>query len=223
MKERPILWSAPLVRAHLNTKPGTYPGEPIDPAWPAKWQTRRVMKKQPRATVVLDKATAVATFAGPRGERIDLRCPYGMPGDLLYGRETWSTYPSLDNDKPSEIVSEAGRVWYRADGGALLQPYGVPPTLEPRAKCHGKWRTSIHMPKDFARIWHEIVGVRIERLDAISVEDIAGEGAVTARQAKSSPELARHAWPELWIDVYGEESWNENPWLWVLDLRRIER
>lgn len=205
MKERPILFSAPMVRAILEGK---------------KTQTRRIVKSPAKnmqaagMQVIKYRAPGdpwykdcVWSMRGPSGvwgdythERFMGMCPYGRPGDHLWVKETHG---------PS-----AGGLVYRADESVAC-PDG------------GKWRPSIHMPRWASRITLEITGVRVERAQDISVSDIAAEGLDVAPtcQPNVSPEsweaMARQKWGALWSSINGPDSWAANPWVWVIEFRRV--
>ncbi|MBM6605657.1 hypothetical protein JTF19_05685 [Enterobacteriaceae bacterium RIT814] len=125
--------------------------------------------------------------------------PFGKPGDRLWVRETYSAVP--DHDEPVGCSA----LLYAADGGG---PYG-------------KWTPSIHMPRWASRILLEITGVRVERLQAITLGDICKEfgcGLYDFRPAT----YGFQAWEELWKSIYGDDGWQANPWVWVIEFKRIE-
>jgi len=213
MKERPILFSAPMVRALLG---GT------------KTQTRRIVKTE----VALGRE---ALFA-PRGsnkhaptfllpDAADLAvgyCPYGRPGDLLWVRETFSPVP---------MVWTEGGVDHRSDFAYLATGDII--------GCH-KWRPSVHMPRSASRITLEITGVRVERLQDISEADALAEGvfkkigsspggemdivetATGSTLYYAAPTQAREEFRHLWGQINGHDSWTENPWVWIVEFRRIK-
>lgn len=207
MKERPILFNGAMVRALLA---GT------------KTQTRRVVKPQPRRVdggVPFGDAPAWA-HAEPGSAM--MRCPYGKPGDWLWVKETWRTARSLDNKSPNamgEMCIDAGyrKPWaplaYEADGHRNTEWRGfeMAGDAEP-----GKTRVSIHMPRWASRITLEITSVRVERLQDISEADAIAEGVYTD---PASP--AYDAYAQLWDEINGPGSWAANPWVWVLEFRRL--
>jgi len=163
-----------------------------------KTQTRRVVKKSEcwpisavRATMLESRGSAMAVDAQSRTYGPEIKCPYGQPGDRLWVRETW-------HDASSALHSCA---LYRADGGEI---YG------------GKWAPSIHMPRWASRITLEITSVRVERLQDISEADAIAEGVYTD---PASP--AYDAYAQLWDEINGPGSWAANPWVWVLEFRRL--
>lgn len=150
MKEHPILFSGPMVRAILDDK---------------KTQTRRLMKPQPAyvwgwGVTRSDPEHFSAHVRYPGGHQPDpwVRCPYGKAGDRLWVRETWTPR------KEGETELHYAPALYRADMGDVK----MFPT--------GRWRPSIHMPRWASRLTLENAGVRVERLQDISDADILAEG-----------------------------------------------
>lgn len=163
-----------------------------------KTQTRRVIKNIPHdaAHIWHDGGEWIVENAPGQCWNKKTACPYGQPGDRLWVRETWQ----LDE-------SETGYV-YRADiEGFLDQAFG-PPT----------WRPSIFMPRAASRILLEIVSVRAERLQDISEEDAKSEGV---RPFMGSPLPYKAAFCTLWQHINGPESWAANPWVWVVEFKKI--
>ena len=204
-RERPILFSAPMVRAILA---GT------------KTQTRRVLKAEPPpgAERVIrpfrDERLQWAATDPHDMEQGQLvlgeapRCPYGQPGDRLWVRETWAR----NEDQLSETRMDTSLV-YRADG-------------ETRAQDNGTdlpWRPSIHMPRAASRITLEITGVRVERLQEISVEDCIAEGMQSRMREHDAACDLRDQYRDLWEQINGPGSWAANPFVWVIEFRKLER
>jgi hypothetical protein len=215
MKERGILFSAPMVRALLA---GT------------KTQTRRIVKPQPSLHHYLQPMWGTSPPPNPVefGEKWLWReagpdypddasdnrhCPYGVPGDRLWVRETWAAQHDFDSFKPSEINWDA-RWHYLAteERGGLL------------------WRTPIHMPRWASRITLEVTGVRVERVQDISEEDAKAEGVTLGELvdvlANGEPSKAvyfdaRTAYAHLWCAINGADSWKANPWVWAISFRRV--
>jgi hypothetical protein len=139
-----------------------------------------------------------------------INCPYGKPGDLLWVRESVMPYqPGRPFIYRTEVTDE------QIKSGAF------------------KFKPSIHMPKTAARIWLEVTGVRVERLQEISEQDAKAEGIEYKTIEGGFPDWAyknyinggfQHLFPKesftsLWIKINGEESWNQNPWVWVLNFK----
>ena len=209
IKERPILFSAPMVRAILEGR---------------KTVTRRVMKVQP----VLNGGFWEVYGAGwgkgitsvpvMPGHSLSSNCPYGRIGERLWVREAWQADAQVNAIAPREL-SHGEPIQYPADGA--LRQTGCS-MITP-----GKTRPSIHMPRWVSRILLEITDVRVERLQAISRSDIRAEGL------ECSPELASDdvspnyrdwypaAWQDLWESINGADSWNNNPWVWVVEFKQV--
>ncbi len=209
MKERPILFSAPMVRAILSGQ---------------KTQTRRVVKPQPEWT---DPSTAWLNGDGhsgpgwyahnadyPEEGSLFYRCPYGQPGDRLWVRETFQRF------------SDDGEIMYRAD------PVSFQAMNE--LKCdecqEARWRPSIHMPRWASRILLEVASVRVERLNEISEADAIAEGVQPTgggrywlgAEGLTPRGAARDAYRDLWESINGAGAWDKNPWVWVVEFKRIE-
>ena len=201
MKERPILFNAQMVRALLDG---------------SKTQTRRIMKPAPPSDV-----RDFSTFHNPKGDGLahfgfdpDLRelqswfavCPYGQPGDRLWVRETWQ---AACGDKRAARIVESPR----PDLG----------WIEYAATCEDpppRWRPSIFMFRWASRITLEIVSVRVERLQDISRGDAMGEGCPFPNMAQGDD--PRQWYADLWEQINGLGSWALNPWVWVVEFKRIE-
>ena len=126
------------------------------------------------------------------------KAPLGKPGDRIYVRETFSQHP------------EWGQLAFRADGEEFEDADGW--LWEP------KWMPSIHMPKDLARIWLEITGVRVERIQEIIPDDCIAEGAWPVEQRElGRGHEAVSAFRELWESTGGD--WDANPWVWAIDFK----
>ena len=201
MKERPILFSAPMVRAILAGQ---------------KTQTRRAAKpvRHPDLGNTYDPGALVLEYEPQHV--IDRACPYGQPGDRLWVRETWM---DLSGTGIELITGSRSRYAYRADTPA--GSYG-----DETSKEYGlKWRPSIYMPRAASRIKLEVVHVRVERLQDISEADAIAEGAPGGHgsipgylYAATPHEHYRH----IWESINGAGSWGKNPWVWVVEFKRIE-
>lgn len=204
MRERPILFSGPMVRAILA---GT------------KTQTRRALKVQPPAsTVTIDlwhhPDPRPHFWACDGGSLLDWAypCPYGQPGDRLWVRETWNRFEP----------------WSGFHYAADYEAFGIGPDDDPdHIPDHEvRWRPSIHMPRAACRIVLEITRVRVERLQDISADDAWAEGVQdwmgveTPWKGVLAPTEV-HAFASLWESVNGAGSWAANPWVWVVEFRRV--
>jgi hypothetical protein len=197
MKEKPIVFSTPMVHALLNTRAGVWPAEPIDSGKPFKWQTRRVVKPQPDT----DKEGTINIkgfwIIPERDRNLDI-FPYHV-GDILWVRETWA---GIDE----------GYV-YRADGKKRELDLDGSIMWEVE-----KWRQSIFMPREASRILLEVKGVRIERVQDISEYDAWAEGIFS----KYGHESVFH-FMNLWDSINAKRgySWESNPWVYVCEFMRV--
>lgn len=214
MTARPIIFSAPMIRALLA-------GE--------KTQTRRIVKPQPpRDHSPLVVGRFCPTVIDRWGEELPgdevfgvttedgewcTRCPYGQPGDLLWVRETWGAWPHMMGGIQLDSLR------YRADG-EYQDEHG--------AWC---WRPSIHMPRWASRLTLRITDVRVQRLQDISTEEAFAEGieridaycgAIQLPHGKSYS-TARGAFRSLWTTIHGPDSWSANPWVWALTFEVIRK
>lgn len=205
MKERPILFSGPMVRALLDG---------------SKKQTRRVVKPQPDTAHDGEPywfiggyrvwgyrpAPAVPLRAGGN----PLPCPYGQRGDRLWVRESFA-HMYRDNAQPEKRAPED--VAYMADN------------LTPDPYVYGSWKPSIHMPRWASRITLEITSVRVERLQDISADDARAEGCpdrhIPGAEQASVDLLAKLWYHDLWEQINGPDSWAANPWVWAIEFRRL--
>ncbi|HEL4464975.1 TPA: morphogenetic protein [Klebsiella pneumoniae] len=192
MSERGMIFNAEMVRALLDGR---------------KTQTRRPVKFP-----VLDKnlgcELAGNELAGELSAGNYLNSAFGKPGDRIWVRETWARY---------NIDQNSHDIAYRA----------TTPADWPE---EGRWRPSIHMPRWASRILLEITDVRVERLNAISQENAQAEGMELTgwRPTYSDPDSGGEVmtpydnFAELWSSIYGDESWKANPWVWVIEFKRVE-
>ncbi|CAB4136983.1 hypothetical protein UFOVP315_26 [uncultured Caudovirales phage] len=179
MKERPILFSAPMVRAILEGR---------------KTQTRRVVKRLNPEHPVL------------AGEAILRMCPYGQPGDRLWVRETFAYAHNDDGvpQSPERFLYAATENW------------------------EGRSVPSIHMPRRASRITLEIVAVRVERLNQMQAHDAMREGIVWNKTCgytadgifgdRGNPVTTFYY---LWEQLNGLGSWQTNPWVWVIEFKKL--
>jgi hypothetical protein len=218
MKERPILFSASMVRARLEGH---------------KTVTRRVVKFN------------VAGRIGPLSNQWHVDdpgatavCPYGQPGDLLWVKETFYAIGEVPGPPGS------GQCWvhYRADSSNNLGDHDH--------QWRGPWTSPLFMRRRHSRITLEVINVRVERLQSITSADILAEGvripvdAATGnilldistkygpahflghdwRTAMRDTDMLLHAlWAALWVSINGIDSWNANPWVWVIEFKRVEQ
>lgn len=213
MKERPILFSGPMVRAILEGR---------------KTQTRRAAKEFAGRD---DLDAILGRFPNQRG------CPHGEPGDRLWVREAFRLTSDFDGDSPTRVGERCLDAGYRApwapvryevDGAERDWRWvGTPPGHEVTA---GRARASMHMPRWASRITLEITGVRAERLQSISESDARAEGVTIEDHhmrgycggAFRPPSI--RAFHDLWdsLNAARGHGWDANPWVWVIEFRRID-
>ena len=218
MKERPIIFSAPMVRAVLEDR---------------KTQTRRIMKPQPcfipgpvkPLDIVHEKITGWEWgWRASKHDRFRFNkkhdfqspdryndffksfCPFGQPGDLLWLKESWQVWKEFDHLPPSEIPQDAD-ILYLAD--------------RPNMPWDSRRRSPLHMPRHASRITLRITSVRVEPLQDMRLQDYEAEGIVPKDKNYSTDEAIK-AFAELWESLHGPGSWDADPWVWVIEFERVE-
>ncbi len=221
IKERPILFSATMVRAILEGR---------------KTVTRRAVKIQPRSRADIGSYGKGQPFIrNPDATKRNPGCPYGRPGDRMWVRETlhydceYGHYFAAGGRYGEEVYlcslfdNEGEQTGPSFDG--LLPERSVP---------------SIHLHRRYSRILLEIIDVRVERL-----REGEGETAFESRYLAEGIHRIHHgdgeyyyhpfssepgpgnwidpydAWRELWVPINGAESWNANPWVWVVEFKQV--
>lgn len=214
--EKPILFSAPMVQAILAGR---------------KTQTRRILKPIPRLSESVDNC---AKYLNEYSDFKDRYCPYGKPGDLLWVRETHApTSPEyLHKESKLPCIYKASiEKKYSAETKKIMNDMGW------------KWKPSIHMKKEYARIWLEVEEIKVNRLQDISSEDAVAEGilplAMSAMQLADSEQLYFDytqpkqlfneglppfwSFNSLWCSINGGDSWETNPWVWKVKFKELSR
>lgn len=191
MKERAILYSAPMVRARRAG---------------LKTHTRRLVTD--RDIVKTLRVLGTDPDGATTFESL-YRCPYGLCGDRLWVREAWRTLAEHDHLPPRDVPKDAP-IWYEADGPA---PTGF-----------GRYRHARFMCRWMSRGLDEITSVRVEQLHDINDDGAkaegcpGGHGAIPGYGYNATPqEHFRHVWEE----INGPGSWDLNPWVWVIEFRRV--
>jgi hypothetical protein len=210
IKERPILFSGAMVRALLDG---------------SKTQTRRIIKS-PTGTFEINSTLdnpkqcwLNVTDANEEAIR-PLPCPYGQPGDRLWVRETWKNwFFGMDG------VNAPG-VQYAADNAMVWRP-------EASQISDKVWRPSIFMHRWASRLLLEITAVRCERLQDISEADAVAEGVEVTSKGEYIKRYkhyteggggldATQSYQTLWASINGPESWEANPWVWVVTFKVVQ-
>jgi hypothetical protein len=212
MKYSPILFSTPMVQAILNG---------------SKIQTRRVIKPQPKESDYLPEILYDhfgKQFLNYRKDAVlvetkNIKCPYGQIGDVLWVRETF--YKPVDFPFETQIYIYKEQIISKN----IINANEI------------KWKPSIFMIKEACRLFLKIKDIRVERLRDISENDAVSEGVMPVDK-KISGELNLYAdyfrnttgyvmpqssFRSLWKSINGEESWEANPWVWVIEFERIEK
>lgn len=212
--ERPILMSAPMVKAILAGR---------------KTQTRRVIKPQPdddglwndddHPRSIQSTLTGWNGTVDSTGESKEFICRYGKVGDVLWVRESWNRVFERKRDGQRFFkapLNEPVKWWI--EYAAWPFKHGEEPP---------KWKPSIHMPKKVARLWLKVTGVRVERVHDISEKDAIAEGIHFDEDSGywfagdvAMAQTAVSCYRELWEEINGKDSWDSNPWVWVIEFER---
>lgn len=204
---KPILFKTEAVKAILDGR---------------KTVTRRVVKKD-KADAVLSSPCRMENPDIPDDRFIKCLCTAPCEiGDVLYVRETWSP---LYQDKDSKDVRG---YMYKA---CTLEEYDK---MYPDGKDYqweGKWRPSIHMPKEAARIFLRVIDVRVERLQDITYEGCKAEGfdgVIFEDDTEGLPAIAISRFSRSWDSAIKTDDreyvgWEANPWVWVIEFERVSR
>ena len=236
MKERPILFSAPMVRAILSgTK--TVTRRILNPQ-PHRVGKRRLNCAEPGKTPVVVtqlpgwewRSTYVAD-GGDFADALRWHSPYGVPGDRLWVKETHAFGPIVNDPDDWRDNPDDWAVSYRADGDE--RPWKTSHD-EDAEEIKPPWRPSIFMPRWASRITLEVVSVRVERLHDITEDDARAEGVERDTEPCDHTRLSceeigcmgptyRSTFAELWGSINGERApWASNPWVWRVEFKRVE-
>lgn len=207
-KEIPILFSTPMVQAELEGR---------------KTQTRRIIKSRHESGLftvsrrVSDgQITNICSLDwNERNCDKDIICPYGKPGDILWVKETFTILDWWEDSKAVQVMYEDGKTLV----GQLTEREWL--KFKKWKQKEGR-KSSLFMFKSLSRIWLKVTNVRVERLQDISEEDAITEG-VDFRYDKDEYGLviydgkAKRMFEELWQSINGPESWDLNPYVWVVE------
>ena len=216
MADRPILMSAPMVRATMRE---------VEVPDTGKTNTRRI----PRGEVLQEEALPSEAqenldlrgwgrYPQADGSAVWVKVPWAV-GDRAWVRETWAQHTRAED---RVYAKGDGHPWgspiYRATFGAILAP-----------ACEGftPWRSPIHMPRWASRLTLMIEDVRVQRLQDISEEDARAEGSQEPTLRNLGGDLAQAAMSErqvfsrLWDHIHGPGAWGQNPWIYALTFRPV--
>lgn len=245
MKERPILFSGPMIRAILKNE---------------KVQTRRVCKQADFSrgmhigglwakSVHPARDSGWIAWDGLYADRPEMaeqtkqlyqmgfQCPYGQSGDRLWVRETFviesNHYTASATEYPPSFADGRPTHWHHddEDGDWWEQCHYRATDPEPALHYndfedpHCRWRPSIFMPRWASRLNLEIVSIKVERVQDISEEDAWAEGVgdIARTLPYSGDDLGRVAFSGVWEGINGKRgySWESNPWVWAITFKRI--
>ncbi|WP_031521249.1 hypothetical protein [Siccibacter colletis] len=202
--ERGMIFNGEMVRAILDGR---------------KTQTRRIMKPQPADDIARgvfpnpDAYGWKSSLKHKHGSTTAHFCPFGQPGDRIWVRETFRVHSRATDVATLVYKASERQIWTE-------QTHRVPVSVCNKPAVIEKWTPSIHMPRWASRILLEITDVRVERLNSISEEDAKAEGAPTECCVIGDKHFL--GFRSLWKDIYGDDSWQANPWIWVIEFKRIE-
>lgn len=219
MKERPIIFNADMVRAVLDGR---------------KTQTRRIIQSPAKnmqasghkvfeyreagdkwyGEHVFSMRNQSGTWCDYTKEQFLAKCPFGAVGDRLWVRETFRVHSRATDVATLVYKASEQQSWTQQTHRVPIEKCNKPAVVD-------TWTPSIHMPRWASRITLEITGVRVERLHAITLGDICKElgcGLYDFRPVTYGFKV----WEELWQSIYGADSWQANPWVWVVEFKRVE-
>lgn len=167
-----------------------------------KTQTRRIVEEK-----FYGRAVAAELLAK--------HCPYGQPGDRIWVRETYRVH-----GKATDVATLVYRASVRNSWTEQTHRVPVEVCNKPVSE---KWTPSIHMPRWASRILLEITDVRVERLHDMSEADAKAEGATPATyKITPSEAVYRVGFGDIWRSIYGQDNWLSNPWVWVIEFKRVQ-
>lgn len=217
MKEIPILFSAPMVRAILEGR---------------KTQTRRVVNPQPFCADhgifhIGGRNWQAAAIDGmgrraSSGTSDEWRCPYGAAGDRLWVRETFAVGEYARPESKLGFLASATIPKERSENTRLLYAASETEVWVPPLP----WRPSIHLPRWASRLMLDVVCVRVERVQEISRDECRLEGCGTQDVPWCASGRTVHPWVDtyarLWDAINAKRGfgWDSNPWVWVVEFRR---
>nr|WP_041930735.1 hypothetical protein [Pantoea ananatis] len=239
MRERPILLNAEMVRAVLDGRK-TQTRRIIQS--PAKnMQVRghecisyRAPGDKWYQDYVFSMRDRSGTWQDYKHEQFLAKCPFGAVGDRLWVRETFRVHSRATDVATLVYKASEQQSWTQQVHRVPIEKCNKPAVID-------TWTPSVHMPRWASRITLEITGVRVERLNSISHRDACREGLFreeynwrenefplddiayrTSSAAKTRYSCPKRCFQELWQSIYGVDSWQANPWVWVIEFKRVE-
>ncbi|EKM0364278.1 hypothetical protein PTT43_002920 [Cronobacter turicensis] len=220
MTERPLIVNAEMVRAILDGR---------------KTQTRRIIQSPARnmqatgkkvidyrepgdkwyGEYIFSMRNQSGTWCDYTKEQFLAKCPFGAVGDRLWVREAFRVH-SLATDLATLVYKASER------NSWTEQTHRVPVEQCNKPVSPFNFTPSIHMPRWASRITLEITGVRVERLRDLSEEDARAEGITPPAGGVLPGWKYRINFRDLWISIYGADNWEANPWVWVVEFKRVE-
>lgn len=221
MRPYGIQFKDEMVRALLNTRAGVWPAEPIDPSKPWKWQTRRVIKKQPKFVLNpfcleskirfykndfewVDYSRSAFEIVGR--QEVTAFAPYGPVGRHIWVRESFCDWGAGTH-----------QIQYKADTTDLDMH------MMRQAGSLPKWMSGRYMPRKYSRLNLEVKNIRVQMVREISDADAAAEGI--HGDLKININTSWHSWRDgfkaLFNSIHGPDAWDKNEWVFVYDLMRL--
>lgn len=162
-----------------------------------KTQTRRVIKPQPYRDDRGWLHWKGKVWVLPMQDMCAFN-PYGLVGNRLWVREAFNDWDGVHIRKPRYRATEENYI-------------------------NTNWKPSIHMPKLYTRLWLEITGIRVERVQDISEEDCHKEGVNFLHTDMEEGGAIKNYFSSLWDSINAKRgySWESNPWVWVIEFRKV--
>jgi len=206
MRELPILFNTEMVQAILEGR---------------KTMTRRPIKGYFDVCFNSNKEVTDVQRKDEDDRHIgSIKSPYQV-GDRLYVRETWGI-----GSRPCPREGFIEGVEFKADckyldGYDSLNIYSKDEVLAKHWGIGSGWKPSIHMPKEYARIWLEITDVRVERVQNIDDEQGGKEGMAFYTGLKKYCDSGRELFKHCWNSIY--KNWDKNPFVWVYEFKVLTK
>lgn len=217
MKIKPIIFNEAMVRALLSGKK-SMTRRPVDCSeiaqvattyeWFKKLAENSRWDIRPGAKWVVERAKFMEgkffPFFDKSGNLFSLKSPFGVKGDLLWVRETYCDVWKNTQGQDSGAAYKADK-WDHLGEGEIF------------ARENVKWTPSIHMPRWASRLTLRITDIRVERLQDITEADAQAEGVDRISPYPSY----KDGFIKVWQSIYGEGTWDENRWVWVVDFDAV--